>query len=220
MEFLEINAEQRETTGKGPARALRRAGKAPAILYGPDVEPVLLTVDMHELDSALKNASAGQLLFKIGIRNGELVQRSAMIKEMQRHPLSGELHHVDFYEVAMDRKIAVKVPVITTGKSEGVELGGILQIIRRELEVVCLPHQIPESITVDISNLTLGGSIHVRDIDLEGDFEIPSDVNFTVLTLVSPKIEEEEVEEELEGEEAEGEGETEGEAEDKDKDKE
>ncbi len=215
MEFLEISAEPRKQTGKGPARVLRRAGKAPAILYGPDTEPTVITVDTMELETALKNASAGQLLFKIGIRNGEMVHRSAMIKEMQRHPLSGELLHVDFYEVAMDRKITVKVPVVTIGKSEGVELGGILQIIRRELDVVCLPHQIPESITVDISNLTLGGSIHVQDIELEGDFEIPSDVNFTVLTMVSPKIEEEEEEEEIEGEEGAAEDETEGESEEK-----
>ncbi len=211
MEFLEITAEPRQTTGKGPARVLRRAGKAPAILYGPDMPPASLTVDAVEFDNALKNAAAGQMLFKIGIRDGELVERSAMIKEVQRKPLSGELLHVDFYEVAMDRKITVKVPVITTGKSEGVELGGILQIIRRELDIFCLPGQIPESIIVDISNLTLGGSIHVRDIEPDGDFEIPADNNFTVLTLVSPKLEEEEEEEEVEGEEAEAETEEAGE---------
>ena len=202
MDFLEIKAEPRQTTGKGPARALRRAGKAPAILYGPNTEPSMLSVDSLVFDNTLNKAAGGQALFKIDVEGDK--RRSAMIKEIQRHHLSGELLHVDFYEISMDRKIAVKVPVTTKGKSKGVELGGILQIIRRELEIICLPDEIPESIEVDVTDLDLGGAIHVRDIEPEGDIEIPSDVNFTVLTLVSPRIEKDEEEEEEE-EEAEAE---------------
>ncbi|MCP4690563.1 MAG: 50S ribosomal protein L25 [Desulfobacterales bacterium] len=205
MDFIEIKAELRQNTGKGPARSLRRSGKAPAILYGPDTDPVMLTVTSLDLENALKKSAGGHGLFKIAVQNGEATVRSAMLKEMQRHPLSGELLHVDFYEVAMDRKIKVMAPVTTTGKSGGVELGGILQIIRRELEIICLPHAIPESIPVDISNLELGGSIHVADIEPEGDIEIPYDVNFTVLTMVSARIEEEEETEEEEEEAVEAE---------------
>jgi len=111
-----------------------------------------------------------------------------------------------FYEVAMDRKIRVMVPVRTTGKSIGVELGGLLQTIRRELEVLCLPNEIPKAIEVDVTDLDVGESIHVNEIHLEGNIEISAEVNFTVITVLSPKgtasEEEEEGEEEAAEEEA------------------
>ena len=113
----------------------------------------------------------------------------------------------------MDRKIRVRVPVTTRGKSNGVEMGGMLQIIRRELEVLCLPDDIPEVIEIDITELDMGESVHVEDIPLEGDVEIPHEVNFTVLTILSGrKVEEvvdEEGEEAVEEETAEAEAETE-----------
>jgi len=115
-------------------------------------------------------------------------------------PVSRNFLHVDFYEITMDRKIRVKVPVITKGKSKGVEIGGILQIIRRELEVQCLPLDVPESIEVDIMDLDMGDSIHVSDIPRQSEIEFLDDENFTVVTIVSPKVEEEvePVEEEIE----------------------
>ena len=121
---------------------------------------------------------------------------------MQKHPVSRTVLHLDLYEVSMDQKIKVMVPVVTTGKSAGVEVGGTLQIIRRELEVFCLPDQIPENITIDITALEIGDSFHVEDLPLEDTVEIPADVNFTILTILSPTAEEEE---EVEGEEEEGE---------------
>jgi len=168
-----------------------------------------LTVNTKDLEQALKSNAVGQVLFSLKIGNGEASTRSAMIKELQVHPVSQLYLHADFYEIAMDRKIRVRVPVRTTGKSVGVEMGGLLQLVRRELEVMCLPLEIPESIELDVSDLAIGDSIHVEDIQSEGNVEIPADMNFTVLTVSSPKIEEEEVEEEeveVEGEEgAEGE---------------
>lgn len=133
-----------------------------------------------------------------------------MIKEMQVNPVTNAFIHVDFFEISADRKIRVNVPVLTEGKSEGVERGGMLQLIRRELEVLCMPGEIPESITIDVSDLDIGDSVHVLDIPLEGDIELPTEANFTVLTVTSAKVEEEE---EVEEEELEGEGEEEAEAE-------
>jgi large subunit ribosomal protein L25 len=115
-----------------------------------------------------------------------------MVKELQLHPVSRNFLHIDFYEVAMDRKIMVNVPITTTGKAKGVETGGILQIIRRELEVQCFPLDVPESIEIDITDLDIGDSIHVGDIALQREIEFLGDENFTVVTVVSPKIEEEE----------------------------
>lgn len=203
MELIGLKTEMRTGTGNGPARVLRREGKIPAILYGPDTESVMLSVNVKELETVLKTGRIGQTLLNLEIQtDGEKATRSAIIKEWQQHPLSGKFLHVDFYEISMDRKIRVMVPVVTKGKAKGVELGGILQIIRRELEVLCYPREIPENIEIDITDLDMGESVHVREIPTEGDIEIPADVDFTVLTVVSPKSTEEEEEEgEEEGEE-------------------
>jgi large subunit ribosomal protein L25 len=203
---IELTAETRKTKGNSPARALRRAGRVPAILYGRDTDSVMLSIGANDMETVMKEGSVGQSIFNLAIDGGKNT-RAAMIKELQTDPLSQNLLHIDFYEVSMDRKLKVNVPVTTTGKSVGVELGGMLQIIRRELEVFCLPNAIPQEITIDITDLDIGNSVHVEDITLEGDVEIPHDVNFTVLTVLSPKAAEaEEVEEEIEelaeGEEA------------------
>lgn len=195
MELIELKANIRNSVGKGQARVLRRAEKIPAVLYGPGTEPVLLSVEINDLEKALKKSTASQALLNLTILNGENTSRTAMIKELQTHPVSRNYQHIDFYEISMDRKIRVKIPVTVKGKSRGVEEGGILQIIRRELEILCLPTEIPETIEIDITDLDIGDSIHVKEIPLQGDIEIPADVNFTVITIVSPKAEVEEVEE-------------------------
>ena len=211
MEKIELQATVRKSVGNGPARGLRRAGQTPAVLYGRKTEPVLLSVNTKDLEQILKQGSFGQFILSLVIQNGKKVTKAAMIKELQAHPVSGQLIHIDFYEVDMDRKIRVMIPVVTTGQSIGVEEGGLLNIVRRELEVFCLPGDIPESIEIDISELTIGDSIHIEDVPLGDNVEIASDVNYTVVTVLSPKVEEEEVEEEEE-ELEEGEEGAEGEA--------
>ena len=211
MEKIELQATVRKSVGNGPARVLRRAGQTPAVLYGRTMEPILLTVNTKDLELILKQGSFGQFILNLVIQNGKKVTKAAMIKELQTHPVSGSLIHIDFYEVDMKRKIKVMVPVVTTGQSVGVEEGGMLNIVRRELEVFCLPGDIPESFEIDISELTIGDSIHLEDVPLGENVEVASDVNYTVVTVLSPKVEEEEVEEEEE-ELEEGEEGAEGEA--------
>ncbi len=196
--------------GNGPARVLRRAGQIPAVLYGRKIEPVLLSVNTKDLEQILKKGSFGQFILNLVIQNGKKMTKPAIIKELQTHPVSGSLIHIDFYEVDMKRQIKVMVPVVTTGKSAGIEEGGLLNIVRRELEVFCLPGDIPEAIEIDISELGIGDSIHIEDVPLGENVEVSADVNFTVVTVLSPKVEEEvveEEEEELEGEEEGAEGE-------------
>lgn len=208
MEKIQLTANVREISGSGPARVLRREGLIPAVLYGPDAEPILLMVNTHEFELLLKEHNINQVVLDLEVKNGKTLNKSVMIKELQTHPVSQNPLHVDFYEISMTRKIKVNVPVVTTGKSVGEERGGIVQIVRRELEVFCLPGEIPESFTLDISNLDIGDAIHVEDITTEGDIEIPAETNFTIVTVTTPQaeeVEEEEVEEEEEGEEAEGE---------------
>lgn len=190
MELIELKATTRTTLGNGPARRMRQKGQMPAVLYGPETEPVLLSVNVSELEQVLKKGGIGQVLLNLVIHdNGETSSRPAMIKELQTHPVSRNFLHVDFYEIYMDRKIRVKIPVVTTGKSIGVELGGMLQTVRRELEVLCLPLEVPESIEIDITDLDMGDSVHVGDIPQKGDVEFLDDPHFTVVTILSPKIE-------------------------------
>ena len=205
MKIIELKANIMTTVGNGPARALRRKDRIPAILYGPNAEPILLSLDTADLEQALKKGKSRQILLNLMIQNGKTINKSAMIKELQVHPVSQTFIHVDFYEIAMDRKIKVKVPIVTVGKPKGVELGGTLQLIRRELDVLCLPLKIPNRIEVDTTNLDIGDSIHVEEIPLEGDIELSAEINFTVVTVLAPKVEEVEEVEEEELEEAAGE---------------
>jgi large subunit ribosomal protein L25 len=202
LENIELKAQRRTTKGNGPARAMRREGWIPAVLYGPKTEPNMISIGARDLDNILKSGSIGRRIINLEI-DGLKGAKATMVKEMQTHPISQTVLHVDFYEVDMARKIKVNVPVTTTGICAGVELGGMLQIIRRELEVYCLPNAIPQEIVIDITDLEIGDSVHVNDIQTEGDVEVPHDVNFTVLTVLSPKKAEEEAEEAEELEEGE-----------------
>ncbi len=206
MEIVKLKAQTRRETGKGAARALRRAGRIPAVLYGSDIETRPLSVSIQELERMFNNPQFTRGLINLVVENGSTSQRTVMIKEFQRDPVKDHYIHIDFYEIKMDQKIDTMVPVTTKGTSKGVEEGGILQIIRRELEVYCLPANIPEQIEIDISELDVGDSVHVSEIPLSEGVEIPYEVDFTILTVVSPKMEApEEAEEEEPGEEEEAE---------------
>ena len=206
MELIELKTNIRTSVGNSQARALRRKKQIPAVLYGRGKKTVLLSVYLSELEQALKKSKTGQALLNLVVQNKETYTKPAIIKELQMHPVGRNILHVDFYEIDMNRKIKIKVPVVTKGKSKGVEQGGILQIIRRELEVLCLPLEIPKSFEIDITDFDIGDSVHVKSIPLKDNIEIPADVDFTVLTIASPKAAEEavpeEVEEEAEAEEA------------------
>ncbi|MDO9110257.1 MAG: 50S ribosomal protein L25/general stress protein Ctc [Desulfatirhabdiaceae bacterium] len=190
MEILELTATMRTSAGNSPSRALRREGNIPAVLYGPGSESVSLSVSSLDLERALKKSSASQIVFNMAIPNAQTGSRTAMIKELQIHPMSRKFIHVDFYEISKDRKITVNVPVVVKGKAKGIEEGGMLQIIEREIEVLCLPFEVPESIQIDISDLGIGDSIHVKDLKVAENVEIPADTNYTVLTILSTKSDE------------------------------
>ena len=176
----------------------------PGIVYGRGSDPILLSLNIKDFEQLLKDYNINQVLLNLVIENGKSITKSVLVKELQTDPVTKTLLHVDFYEIDMKQKISVSVPVVTTGVSKGVEVGGILQLVRRELEVLCMPTDIPESIEIDVSDLDIGDSIHVEEIPLKADVEIPFDANFTIITVLSPKVEaepEEVEEEEVEGEE-------------------
>ncbi len=203
MEKIELKVTIRKTTGNGAARELRREGMIPAILYGPKAEPVMLSVTTKELENILMTSNIGQVLLDLLIQNGKQQSRTAMIKELQTQPVSESLLHVDFYEVAMDQKIKISIPVMTKGQSKGVEEGGVLQLVRHEVEVFCFPNNIPESLEVDVTGMNIGDSLHINEASIDETIELVDETNFTLVTILSPKAEEEEEVEEEEGEEGE-----------------
>ncbi len=202
MDIAKLTAQTRQTVGKGAARTLRREGRIPAILYGSGTDNIMISVESSELEKMFNSPHYSRGLIKLAITGNQPYDKTVMVKELQRDPVKAHYLHLDLLEIRMDKKIATMVYINPVGTPKGVEEGGILQILRRELEVYCLPLNIPEQIDIDVSNMEVGDSLHVSEIEVGGDVEIPYDVDFTVVTVVSPKMEvPEEAEEEAEGEE-------------------
>ncbi len=189
MEQIELTAVPRTGRGNGPARRLRQSGQIPAILYGPGSEPRPIAVPARDLEHAFQKGNIRRTIFALHLQNGTGGSHLAVIKELQTHPVTGRFLHVDFYEIDLNRKLRVSIPLLPQGKAKGEELGGMLQIIEREIEVLCLPRQIPERLEVDVTPLGIGETLHVRDLRLPEGVELPPGVNYTVITIVSPKAE-------------------------------
>ncbi|MDI7260507.1 MAG: 50S ribosomal protein L25 [Thermodesulfobacteriota bacterium] len=193
MERPFLRAEVREGVGKGVARKLRTRGLIPAIFYGSKAQTVPLVIDTKELSRTLQTEAGGNVLIDLEIWKGDQSERKVvMVKELQFDPFQKNALHSDFYEVAMDVMVTVEVPIHLTGKPEGTKVGGILDQIRRVIEVQCLPGDIPKSFNIDVSSLNIGDSIHVKDIHVE-KAKILTDLNFTIATVVPPIAEEKKV---------------------------
>jgi len=210
MSTLKITAEEREHTGKGVARKMRQAGRIPAVLYGQGHDGVSLSLDSYELNQLLSTAGARTSVLELEVKGSERSgSQNVLIKEVQKHPYKDLILHMDLLEIALDQEISVMVPIEIVGTAKGVKLdGGILEMKRRELEIVCLPNIIPDSITFDVSELEIGDTVHVEELTVADGITIPHDTNFTILTVVAAAVEpepEEEVEEGEEVEEVEGE---------------
>jgi large subunit ribosomal protein L25 len=204
LETLDLKAAKRERKGNNPCRAMRRENKVPAVVYGPAMEAALpISVDRKELADLLKVAAGRQIIINLAIEDNGEKSRKVMIKELQQNTLTSALLHADFYEVDMTREIIVEIAVETVGTPVGVQEGGVLNLVRRELAVKCLPGNVPSAVTVDVSGLNIGDSIHLLDLALPDGVEIPdASINFTVLAVSGPEKEKVEPEE---GEEGEGE---------------
>ncbi len=209
MERLELEVSLRERSGKSAARKLRAAGAVPAVVYGgAEEQAVSLSVDERALATLLRRGT-NQI---IDLRGGDgFVGRLVLLKETQRHPVTRRVLHCDFYAIDATQKIEVSVPVHVEGKAAGVELGGILDVIVREVEVRCLPLEIPEALTIDVSELLVGDALHVSDLVLPKGVDLLADREQTLVHVAAPRVEEEPEEEaELaaEGEAAPADGET------------
>jgi len=192
METVEITIERRAGSGKEAARKLRRAGIIPAVLYGPRRATATVGVSAEEFEHKLTHLEGSHLirLVHAGGQDGELHDRMVLLREIQRHPVTGEVLHADLYEVDLTERLAVSVPLRFVGKAAGVVTGGILQPILRELEVECLPTEIPEFIEVDVSALGIHEAVHVRDLRLPEGVTPLGDAVQTLVTVLPPTVEE------------------------------
>jgi large subunit ribosomal protein L25 len=201
-----LQVELRNESGKGVARKLRQSGRIPGVLYGRGKPAQSVTLDPQPLERALTRSEAGMnTLFDLQVAGGAAGERVVLVKELQREPARGTYLHADLYEVDLTETVEVEVPIHLVGTPPGVELeGGIMDHAHRALAVECLPRAIPDELTLDVSSLNIGDSLHVSDIALPEGVELRDDPETSVVSVVAPRVEEEapaEGEELLEGEE-------------------
>lgn len=197
MEHLELDAEIRDKTGTSNCRRLREEGLVPGVLYGNDRDPVNLTLDATKVNKV----TGGNKIIDLSLEDGST--QPVMVKDVQRDVIKGSLLHVDLYQISLDQPVTVEVLVELDGPASGQQEGGVLEQLLRKLEIECLPTDIPEKIVVDVSELDIGQSLSVADIEVAEGIEIESKPSETVATVVLPDELDLEEEEELGEEELE-----------------
>ena len=203
-EQIKLSATSRTEKGKGVAKRLRSEGKLPAVVYGHKTDPIALTIDSKQLLKLIVEGKSEHKLFGLSIEgNGKPIEKIVMIKELQIDPLKRNFLHVDFFEVAMDEEITLSLVIKLVGEAPGVEMGGMLQQVRRDIEIKCLPSQIPDTVEIDVSALNIGDSVHLNDIQLPEGIKVLDDADLTIATVLAPVVEKEVAPEEVEGELAE-----------------
>jgi large subunit ribosomal protein L25 len=189
MPEIVVAAETRTETGKNVNRRLRTRGLIPGVLYGAKSETTPVSVSPKEIGSILRSATGENTLFDLDLQGK---RRRVILKEFQVEPIKGRILHADFYEVALDKTLEVKVHVELTGVPVGVKVqGGILDFVTRELEVECLPTDIPERIVVDVSELELGKHVRVGELEMPEKVKLLTDPGLVVAHVVTPRAEEE-----------------------------
>ena len=189
METLEIQAALREKTRKRDAKRSLQRGKIPAVLYGPKTPSVTLEFDKREFSTRIAGLE-GSHLVRLKSTSSALTDKVALVKDMQFHPISGEVIHADLYEVDLTARITVRVPLHFIGKAVGVVRGGILQPILREIEVECLPLDIPQYFDVDVGALDIGDSVHIEELTMPEGVTAVAESNLPLVAVVPPTVEE------------------------------
>jgi large subunit ribosomal protein L25 len=189
METLTLAVEPRQALGKEESGRIRRNGRVPGIFYGPGNQATSLSFDSREFQLKIAGL-AGSHLIQLTSPHPALQDKIVILKEVQRHPVTSKVLHVDLYEVDINKTITVTVPLHFVGKAEGVTAGGVLLTSMREISVECLPRNIPEFTEIDISHLKINDSIHIEDIVLPPGVKAVFDTNEVVVTVTPPITEE------------------------------
>ena len=193
MKSVPLNAFPRALSRRGGAKKLRTNGRLPAVIYGRQAPPQNLEVAAKEIEDLIHHSVSENLLVDLEVKDDARPKRLALVQELQHHPLSGKVLHVDFHEVAEDEKVTISVPVETVGEAEGVKTGGgVLEHVLFKIKARALPKHLPEVIRVDVSALKLGESIHLGDIKAPEGVELVGDKHLSVISVALPRTEEEE----------------------------
>jgi large subunit ribosomal protein L25 len=190
---VKLKAQKRTVVGRNAIKKIKKNGLVPGIVYGSQLEPMPLQVDARELTNVLAHASSEHVLVELEIADdSQSTNRLALIQEIQHHPLRRELLHVDFHAVSTSEKIISEVTIEAFGDALGVRtFGGLLEYSLRTLEVECFPQDLPDIVRIDVTNLNIGESLHVRDIPLPSGVEAITDGDLTVVSVVASRVGEE-----------------------------
>jgi large subunit ribosomal protein L25 len=191
MAIVSLEAAPRADVGKGVARKLRAGGRVPAVYYGRGEDSIPLTISLKELESVIHAAEGSNVIVDLKVSGDKAKDRKALIREIQRDPVAGLILHLDLQHISLTERITVEVPIVLVGTPIGVkDAGGILEHLLREVEVECLPTEIPSKLEVDVSGLAIGDSLHVSDIKTERA-EIKTEMDRAIAAVVPPTILEE-----------------------------
>lgn len=190
MRTVALSAEVREGIGKGPSRRLRSEGFVPATFYGYQAEPMVIKVNSSELIKTLVRERGETVFVKLGIHSGtsKKVEKLSLIKDLQIDTINRRPVHVDFYEIRMDRTLTVDVQVLFSGTPVGVEDGGELQQLKRDVKVSGLPSDLPESIEIDISHLGIGDSIKVKDLVVKDGIQLLDNDDVAIVAVAATRV--------------------------------
>ena len=193
MDEIKLDVQVREEVGSQKIRGVRGNGFVPGIVYGGDKKPTVIKLDRKIFERLRRQHGSENMIFHLHVFEGDKKLRdySAIIKEEQHHPVDDHILHVDFKRISLTEKITVKVRTVSKGEPVGVKQdGGSLEHVLWEVEVVCLPTQIPQSLECDVSQLKIGDSIHVRELKIPAEVVVKSDPDTIVFTVVPPMKEE------------------------------
>ena len=189
-EKYKLEAEVRKTTGSADARRLRKSGYVPAVVYGKGEPSVHVRVLRSDIVHALATDLGENVIIDLVIHNSKNARKTVIIKEVQEDPVSGSIRHVDFDHISLTQRIKVKIPVVVKGEAIGVtQQEGVLERVLWELEIECLPTQIPENFTVDVGALEIGHAIHVKDLGIDPGLKILHEPDAVVVTVAAPEKE-------------------------------
>jgi len=193
MKSVALNAFPRTLARRAGAKRLRGAGRIPAIIYGRQAQPQNLEVNAKEMETLIHHSVSENLLVDLEVKDDSRPKRLALVQEVQHHPLSGQVLHVDFHEVAENEKVTISVPVETVGEAVGVKTGGgTLEHVLFKVRVRGLPKDLPEMLTVDVSHLNIGQAVHLGEIQAPPGTELIGDKQIPVISVAAPRTEEEE----------------------------
>ncbi|HXT41447.1 MAG TPA: 50S ribosomal protein L25 [Candidatus Angelobacter sp.] len=187
MKSLSLKVFPRTLAKRTRVRKLRASGRVPAVIYGRQTRPQNLEVGLNEIEELIHHSVSETILVDLAIEGEAKSRRLALVQEIQHHPLSGKVLHVDFHEVAETEKVTVTVPVETAGEAAGVKTGGgVLEHVLFKLKVRALPKDLPEAITVDVTPLEIGQTIHLGEIPLPPGVEVIGDKKIPVISVAAP----------------------------------